>query len=157
MGADAELVQVVRGDLVESVHRGHAVICDGAGAVIEAWGDPATIMFPRSACKMIQALPLLETGAGRALSTRHLALSCASHRGLPMHTGLATDWLRDMGLGDADLRCGAHMPYSEEAQADLIRAGEGPCQVHNNCSGKHCGFLMVNRHLNGDPEYTDPD
>ena len=157
MGTDSKLVEVVRGGLVESVHRGHAVICDGAGEVVEAWGDSEAVIFPRSSCKMIQALPLLESGAGRDLTTRHLALSCASHRGQSIHTDLAESWLRDMGMGDDDLRCGAHMPYSEEAQADLIRAGEGPCQVHNNCSGKHCGFLMVNRRIGGDPDYVEMD
>ncbi|TFL18964.1 asparaginase [Jannaschia formosa] len=157
MAGDVELVRVVRGDLVESVHRGHAVICDGAGTVIEAWGDPAAVIYPRSACKMIQALPLLETGAGRDLTSRHLALACASHQGADIHVDLARNWLADMGMGDDDLRCGPHMPYSDEASATLIRAGDSPCQVHNNCSGKHCGFLMVGRQLGAGPDYVDPD
>ncbi len=151
------MVEVVRGGRVESVHLGHAVICDGAGDVVEAWGDPAAIIFPRSSCKMIQALPLLESGAGRDLTDRHLALACASHQGASIHTGLAQSWLGDLGLGDSDLRCGAQVPSDLEARDALIRAGDAPCQVHNNCSGKHTGFLMLGQHLGAGPEYIEPD
>ena len=152
-----ELVRVIRGDRVESVHMGHAVICDGTGAVVEAWGEPSATIYPRSSCKMIQALPLLESGAGRDLSTKQLALACASHQGQAEHTGAVSAWLSDMGLGEGDLRCGAHMPYSEVARNRLIRAEEPPCQLHNNCSGKHAGFLMLSRHLGAGPEYVEPD
>ncbi|SFJ12379.1 asparaginase [Jannaschia pohangensis] len=155
--AAVDLVEVIRGDTVESVHRGHAVICDGAGQIIEAWGDPATMIYPRSSCKMIQALPLLESGAGRALSTAQLALACASHQGAAIHSEAVAHWLADMGLGEADLRCGTHMPYAEEARDDLVRAGKEPCQLHNNCSGKHAGFLMLSQHLGAGPEYVEVD
>ncbi|MGB3556585.1 MAG: asparaginase, partial [Jannaschia sp.] len=157
MGGDVQMVEVIRGDLVESVHRGHAVICDGDGQVVEAWGDPEAIIYPRSACKMMQALPLLESGAGAGLSDRHLALACASHQGAAVHTDLVSAWLADMDLSEADLRCGSHMPYSEAAREDLIRAGEAPCQIHNNCSGKHSGFLMLSRHLGAGPDYVEVD
>ncbi|GIT92797.1 hypothetical protein JANAI62_32550 [Jannaschia pagri] len=139
------------------MHRGHAVICDGSGTVLEAWGNPDAVIFPRSSAKMIQALPLLETGAGRDLTSRHLALACASHRGLPRHAQLAAAWLSDMGLSDDDLRCGAHAPFDREAADDLVRAKTSACQVHNNCSGKHCGFLMVGQKLGGGPDYVAPD
>jgi L-asparaginase II len=154
---DEELVRVMRGGHVESVHRGHAVICDGSGAVLEAWGEPDAVIFPRSSCKMIQALPLLESGAARDLGDRHLALACASHQGEAVHVSLARDWLATMDMDDDALRCGAHMPYADEAMAALIRADEAPCQVHNNCSGKHCGFLMLGRHLGAGPDYVEPD
>lgn len=157
MASDTELVRVIRGTRLESVHRGHAVICDGAGSVVEAWGNPAQVIFPRSSCKMIQALPLLESGAGRDLSTRHLALACASHNGAAIHTDLAQSWLRDLGLGDDDLRCGTQWPDDIPARNDLIKSDESPCQVHNNCSGKHCGFLMLGQHLGSGPDYVEPD
>ncbi|UWQ17729.1 asparaginase [Jannaschia sp. M317] len=157
MTGDVELVEVTRGGRVESVHRGRAVICDGSGAVIEAWGDPDAVIFPRSACKMMQALPLLETGAGRDLTDRHLAFVCASHRGQTRHTELAAQWLSDLGLGESDLRCGVHLPYHVPSAHALIHAGEAPCQLHNNCSGKHCGFLMLGQHLGAGPDYIDPD
>lgn len=151
-----DLVEVIRGDMVESVHRGHAVICDGSGAVIDAWGDPSAMIFPRSSCKMVQALPLLESGAGAHLTTAQLALSCASHQGQVEHTGAVEAWLRDMDMSEADLRCGSHMPYGEVARNALIRAEEGPCQLHNNCSGKHAGFLTLSKHLGAGPDYVEP-
>ncbi|CTQ49533.1 asparaginase [Jannaschia donghaensis] len=152
-----DLVQAIRGDMVESVHRGHAVICDGTGAVVEAWGNPAAMIYPRSSCKMVQALPLLESGAGRDLTTAQLALACASHQGQAEHTDAVAAWLSDLGLGEADLRCGAHMPYSEVARDGLIKTDESPCQLHNNCSGKHAGFLTLSQHLGGGPDYVEPD
>ncbi|MEM9795888.1 MAG: asparaginase [Pseudomonadota bacterium] len=157
MSHPVDLVAVHRGDRVESLHRGHAVICDASGDVLEAWGDPAAIVYPRSSCKMIQALPLLESGAGADLSDRHLALACASHQGAAIHTDLAASWLRDLGLGEGDLRCGSHMPKDDDAHGALIRGGAAPSQLHNNCSGKHAGFLMLGQHLRAGPEYVEID
>ena len=151
------LVELWRGDLLESVHRGHAVVCDGSGQVVEAWGDPEAVIFPRSSSKMLQALPLLESGAGADLSTERLALACASHGGAPMHTERVAAWLSDLGLGEADLRCGTHMPSDRPTAEAMLRADEKPCQIHNNCSGKHTGFLTLARHLRAGPEYTEID
>jgi L-asparaginase II len=147
-----------RGGLLESSHAGHAVICDGAG-VVEAWGDPDAVIFPRSSCKMIQALPLVETGAAAAagLTDAHLAFACASHQGEARHVKLAGDWLSGLGLAERDLRCGAHEPYDRDERNRLIKTDESPCQLHNNCSGKHCGFLTVTKHLKAGPEYVELD
>lgn len=152
-----DLVEMIRGGRVESVHRGHAVICDGAGNIVEAWGDPSAVIFPRSSCKMVQALPLLESGAGAHLTTAQLALSCASHQGQIEHTGAVDAWLRSMEMSETDLRCGSHMPYSEVARNGLIKADQSPCRLHNNCSGKHAGFLTLSKHLGAGPDYIDPD
>ena len=57
------MVETWRGGLLESYHAGHAVICDAQGAIVESWGNPDQVIFPRSSCKMIQALPLVESGA----------------------------------------------------------------------------------------------
>jgi len=140
------------------VHLGHAVICDGQG-VVEAWGNPGAVIFPRSSCKMIQALPLLETGAAaaRGLSDAHLALSCASHQGAALHVEMAGRWIADLGLTEADLRCGAHEPMDRDERDRLICSHEKPCQLHNNCSGKHSGFLTVTQHLKAGPEYVEID
>jgi L-asparaginase II len=146
-----------RGGLLESRHLGHAVICGPGGAVVEAWGDPAAVIFPRSSCKMIQALPLVESGAADGLSDAHLALACASHQGAAFHVGMARRWLADLGLGEADLRCGAHEPHDRAERDRLIGAGERPCQLHNNCSGKHAGFLHMTRAMRAGPEYVEPD
>ncbi|MFD0982356.1 asparaginase [Tropicimonas aquimaris] len=157
--AAVELVELWRGDIRESVHRGHAVICDGSGAVIEAWGDADKVVLPRSSAKMVQALPLLESGAADAvgLTTEQLALACASHSGAAIHTGRAERWLADLGLTDSDLRCGPQDPEDPAEHKRLLCSDERPCQVHNNCSGKHCGFLTLNRHIGAGPECTEPD
>jgi L-asparaginase II len=152
------LTEIWRGPRAESVHLGHAVICDAGGAIVEAWGNPSEMILPRSSCKMLQALPLLTSGAADAhgLTSEHLALSCASHNGAAIHTERVTRWLADLGLGDDDLRCGAHDPQDKAAYKSLLCSGTSPCQVHNNCSGKHAGFLTLNRHLGGSSEYIDP-
>ena len=152
------LVEVWRGDMLESVHRGAAVVASPRGDVVVAWGEPERIVLPRSAIKMVQALPLIESGAAEkaGLDDRHLALACASHSGRDEHTALAAAWLTRLGLVERDLRCGAHMPFDEEAAARLIRRGAPPSQLHNNCSGKHCGFLTVARHLGVGLDYVAP-
>jgi L-asparaginase II len=151
------MVEVWRGDLPESRHRGHAVVCDAAGAVRAAWGDPEAVILPRSSCKMLQALPLLESGAGAGLGAERLALACASHSGGAMHVEGVADWLEDLGLGEADLRCGPQVPDDAPERHRLRAAGEAPGQLHNNCSGKHAGFLMLGQRLGGGPDYVAID
>ena len=153
------MVELWRGGLLESVHRGHAVICNAKGEIVESWGNPSEIIFPRSSCKMIQALPLMESGAFDAagLQEPHAAFACASHWGSALHTTMARTWLEGLGMGERDLRCGAHEPNDRTERNRLIKADESPCQYHNNCSGKHSGMLTMNRHLKGDPEYTEVD
>ena len=149
-----QLVSVHRGPRVESVHRVAAVVADAAG-IRESWGDPSMIVYPRSSCKMLQALPLVEAEA--VSDPRRIALACASHQGAPMHTELAAAWLADEGWSEPDLRCGAHMPYADDARDALVRAGAAPSQLYNNCSGKHAGFLALNRRLRGGAEYVEVD
>lgn len=153
------LAEVWRGGMLECVHRGTAVICRPDGEVVAAWGEPERVILPRSSCKMIQALPLVESGAADAasLSERHLALSCASHSGAHVHTELAASWLAGLGLSEADLRCGPQVPDDEHARHALYDKHRAPGQVHNNCSGKHSGMLTLNRYLGGGTEYVDPD
>lgn len=150
------LVELWRGGRLESQHSGHAVICDASG-IVEAWGNPGAMIYPRSSCKMLQALPLLESGAGAGLDARRLALACASHQGSALHVSSVRDWLADMDLSEGDLRCGAHEPGDIPERNRLICTGDTFCQLHNNCSGKHAGFLMLNRHLGGGSEYIEPD
>ncbi|KEJ97126.1 asparaginase [Pseudosulfitobacter pseudonitzschiae] len=159
MSNSVALAEVWRGPFMESVHRGHAVVCDDSGQIVHAWGDPQTVILPRSSAKMIQALPLIESGAADAhgLGTEHLALACASHNGAAIHTDRVTKWLDHLGLDDDDFRCGPQEPDDREARNALIRADARPCQMHNNCSGKHSGFLTLNKHLGAGPDYVDPD
>ena len=149
------MAEVWRGSLLESLHLGHAVIVGGNGEVVQAWGDPAKTIYPRSSCKMIQALPLVESGA--ELTTEQLALACASHNGAAIHRERVTRWLDDIGLGEADLRCGPQEPADIDERDRLILAHEAPCQIHNNCSGKHTGFLTLTKRMGAGPEYVDPD
>lgn len=152
------LAELWRGGLLESVHRGAAVVADAEGGVLAALGDPGRLVLPRSAAKPIQALALVESGAADAagLGPEHLALACASHQGAPMHTELAAAWLAALGLGEPDLRCGAHPPGDPDTRSQLETRGRRPSQLHNNCSGKHCGFLTLARHLGAGPDYVDP-
>ncbi len=153
------MVEVWRGDFLESAHVGHAVVCDGSGDIVQAWGDVDATVLPRSSVKMIQALPLITSGAADAagLTPEHLALACASHNGAAIHTDRVADWLGTLGLDDDALRCGPQLPDNRPAREALIRGHESPCQMHNNCSGKHTGFLTLARHLRAGPEYIEPD
>jgi len=159
MGQSEIVAEVWRGAFLESVHRGHIAICNAQGELLASWGDPAEVILPRSSCKMLQALPLVESGAAKrfGLTSEHLALSCASHNGALIHTGRVSKWLSDLGLSETDLRCGGHMPKDEEAMKGLICGDHCFDQTHNNCSGKHSGFLTLNKHLGGDAEYLEID
>ena len=154
MGAEP-LVEVWRGDVLESLHLGHAAVCGPDGGVREAWGDPDAVILPRSSCKMIQALPLVEGGG--ALPEERLALACASHEAAAIHLRGVASWLADLGLSEADLRCGVQPPRDRAVREALIREGAAPGPIHNNCSGKHAGFLELARRLGGGPEYVEPD
>jgi len=157
--ANPVLAEVWRGGMLESVHRGTAVVAAASGELVAAWGAPGRVVLPRSAAKMIQALPLVESGAAEAagLGAEQLALACASHQGAAMHTERAARWLEALGRTERDLRCGAHLPGDPQARLELEMRGLPPTQLHNNCSGKHCGFLTLARRLGGGPEYVEPD
>ncbi len=143
------LVEVLRGAIVESSHRGSVAVIDADGGIVMAIGDVDQPVFPRSAVKAIQALPLLESGAADAygFGNRELALACASHSGEAGHASLAADMLDTAGLDRDALECGTHWPLGEAATIDLARSGAEPSQLHNNCSGKHAGFLCTCRHM----------
>ncbi|MFV3075058.1 asparaginase [Niveispirillum fermenti] len=142
------LVQLTRGPMVESLHRGRAVAVGADGAVLGAWGDVKALVYPRSANKAMQALPLVETGAADAfgLGSEELALACASHGGEPMHTDRVSAWLARLGLTAGDLECGTHTPYHPPTADAMLRRGEAPTPLHNNCSGKHAGMLTTALH-----------
>ncbi|MEF2547709.1 asparaginase [Aurantimonas sp. E1-2-R+4] len=147
------LVEVTRGDLVESVHRGAFALVDGAGAVIASAGDIARPVFPRSAIKVFQAIPLIESGAADAFGfgDRELSFACASHSGEEGHVTLAAAMLAKGGLDGGALECGCHWPFDLPVALDLARRGGEPTVLHNNCSGKHAGFLCTAVHQGEDP------
>ncbi|HKS08869.1 MAG TPA: asparaginase [Pyrinomonadaceae bacterium] len=141
-----QLVEVRRGGIVESWHRGHVIAIEPDGNVVAYLGAPqTTVTFLRSSAKPFQALPLLLSGAAErfGFSDREVALACASHNGEPIHTELAASMLEKIGLGPEALKCGVHEPYSVEAARVLRERGEAPNVLHNNCSGKHAGMLAA--------------
>ncbi|MFY8017982.1 MAG: asparaginase [Inhella sp.] len=143
------LVEVWRGPAVESVHRGRVAVVDASGSVVLALGDIDARVFPRSAIKVLQALPLVASGAAEryGLNDEELALACASHNGEPAHVATARSVLTKLGLDDSVLECGSHWPYLDTAVRAMAVAGEAPCPLHNNCSGKHAGFVCLGSHL----------
>jgi L-asparaginase II len=154
------VVRVRRAGVVESLHRGAWCLVDGSGSVLAGAGDYDEAFFVRSSIKAIQALPLLETGAADRFSfaEHELALALSSHSGEACHTEGVAATLARLGLGEADLRCGTHPPTDPAVRRDLVRAYAKPTQLHNNCSGKHAGFLALARHLGVPTErYLDPE
>nr|WP_245514916.1 asparaginase [Jiella endophytica] len=141
-------MEVTRGELVESCHRGAFALVDGEGRLVAGVGDLDRPVFPRSAVKLLQAIPLIETGAAArfGLTDKDLSLACASHSGEPEHLRRAAAMLAKAGLDETALECGPEWPGEPEISRDMARRGETPCQLHNNCSGKHAGFLLTTVH-----------
>lgn len=152
--ANPVLVEVTRGEAVESRHSGAAAVIDADGADLLALGDIDRSVFPRSAVKALQALPLLESGiADRlGLTDAEIALACASHSGEPPHVETAAAMLRKAGRDEACLECGAHWPLGEAATRELAARGGAPTALHNNCSGKHAGFICLACGSGDDPK-----
>jgi L-asparaginase II len=156
----AIIAEVRRGGHVESVHSGSFVVTDADGRVVLAAGDPERAVFPRSAIKALQALPLLVGGAADrfGLSGAELALACASHAGAPEHTRVAAGMLAKAGRDVGCLACGAHWPSSSSAARALAADGGVASALHNNCSGKHAGFVCGAVAAGVDPAgYIGPD
>ena len=139
------VVEALRGERVELAHHGSGAVVDAEGRIVLAFGDAQRPIFPRSAVKALQALPLVESGAADALSLMdaELALAAASHSGEPEHVALVIGMLAKAGADESDLRCGAHWPIAAAAQQALASQRLQPSQLHNNCSGKHAGFLCL--------------
>lgn len=146
------LVELTRGGLVESVHTGALAVARPNGEVVVAIGDLARPIFPRSAVKAIQAIPVIETGAADRyeFGAREIAIACASHSGTPAHADLAASMLSRAKLDAAALGCGAHDPIHELSAKEMFKAGKTPTALHNNCSGKHSGMVCTCAHC-GDP------
>ncbi|MCC9595257.1 MULTISPECIES: asparaginase [unclassified Rubrivivax] len=154
MTANPTLVEALRGGAVESTHRGAWAVVDADGDVVASAGDIDRPIFPRSAVKLLQALPLVESGAAEryGLNDEQLAIACASHNGEPRHVAVAASMLAAAGVDDAALECGAHWPYRDVVQREMAAAGQTPGALHNNCSGKHAGFVCLGCLLAGDAD-----
>lgn len=136
-------VDVIRGDVVESVHRVHVAVCHADLGLVASAGNPAHESFVRSAIKMFQALPFVEAGgvARLGLTGEELALCTASHGGEPFHVAAARSILTKAGTTEAALACGAHLPMHEPTAHAMLAGNDVPSRIHNNCSGKHAGML----------------
>ena len=141
----APLVEVRRGPIVESLHRGHLIAVDGSGQTITALGAPETVTYVRSSGKPFQAIPLIASGAADrfGFTTQEIAIACGSHSGEPAHVETASSMLRKIGLDESALKCGVHVPFSAEAARELARNQKPPSVLQNNCSGKHAGMLAL--------------
>ncbi len=158
--ANPAVVEATRGKRIESAHRGAGVVVDADGRVVMAFGDAGRAVYPRSAVKALQALPLLESGAaGRfGLSDKEIALACASHSGGEDHVATARSMLARAGFDERVLECGVHWPLGEAEARALARSGRTPNALHNNCSGKHAGFICLASAMGVDPTgYVAPD
>ncbi|WP_181702016.1 asparaginase [Chthonobacter albigriseus] len=147
------LVEVTRGNVVESRHRGAIAVVDGDGRLVLGVGDIERPVFPRSAVKAFQALPLIESGAADryGFGNAELALAISSHNGEERHVETARRMLAAAGLDEGCLECGPQWPERGKDQAVLHRAGLNPGRIHNNCSGKHSGFLCTAACTGEDP------
>ncbi len=152
-----ELSRIWRGEVVESVHRGVAVVADVNGAFRHEWGDAGLVTTPRSSLKPFQAVALVESGAADALGleSEHIALACASHAAQPFQVALVTRWLERLELDEGALVCGPALPRGTADIVEACRHGGGPRRIYNNCSGKHCGFLTMARHMGGGLAYAE--
>ncbi len=157
--APEPLVEVTRGGLTESRHRGHIVAVEPDGRVVAQLGARETVTYLRSSAKPHQAIPLLTSGAANRFkfNEREIALACASHNGETIHTEVVAAMLKKIGLEPDALKCGVHDPFSPDVTRELREKGEAPNVLQNNCSGKHAGMLALALHLGAPIEtYDEP-
>ncbi|HVF86690.1 MAG TPA: asparaginase [Pyrinomonadaceae bacterium] len=155
----AALVEVRRGPIVESRHRGHIVAVEGDGKIVAHLGVPESVSYLRSSAKPHQAIPLVASGAADrfGFTPQEIAIACGSHNGELAHVETVAGMLRKIGLGADALKCGTHEPFGREVARDLRERGERPNVLQNNCSGKHTGMLALTLHLSASTEtYDDP-
>lgn len=154
------LIEFTRGGLVESRHAGALALVRATGEFVASVGDVTAPIFPRSAIKPLQALPLLETGAADrfGFGAPEIAIASGSHAGTAAHVAIVRSMLDRAGLPETALHCGAHEPMDAATARELIRAGRSPTALHHNCSGKHAGMLATAVHLGEATEgYWRPD
>ena len=148
------IAEVTRGGIVESRHTGAFAVVNGEGKIVRSAGDFAAPIFPRSAIKAFQCVPLIESGAADhfGFTDEEIALACSSHNGEPEHVRVARSMLQKAENSEVDYECGAHWPHEIHARHAVVKAGGEALQVHNNCSGKHAGMLALARQLGADPK-----
>ncbi len=154
------LAKAIRGETVESIHRGHLIVVSGDGETLFSLGNPEFVTFWRSSAKAFQAIPFLRSGAAEkfGFTEKEIALACGSHSGEQMHVETAAQMLEKINLSETDLRCGTHLPFDEKRAEEMIKSGEKPTQLHNNCSGKHAAMLAFAKYTGADLQtYDSPE
>lgn len=156
-GFPASLVEVWRGSIVESRHRGHLIAVDGNGNIVAALGSPDNVTYIRSSGKPFQAIPLITSGAADhfAFTVQEIAIACGSHSGEPAHVATVGSMLQKIGLDERALRCGVHEPFSADVARELARNQQPPNVLQNNCSGKHAGMLALAKRVGAPTETYD--
>jgi L-asparaginase II len=153
------LVEVTRGEIVESIHYGAFCVVDSKGQLLAWEGDPGLRTYPRSSLKPLQVLCLIEAGGVEVFNftSEEIAIMCASHSGTELHTSVLSRMHKKIGITEADLACGVHWPYDSDTRNKMKLAGKRPTVLNHNCSGKHTGMLAYAR-LKGYPleNYLDP-
>lgn len=151
------VIEVTRGPIVESQHQVMAVVTNEMGSMTNWWGNPNFLTAPRSAIKMLQALPLVESGAAEKyeLDDKHIALACSSHHGEKDHLAALAQWMEKIHSSESTFTCGPHLPFNEAAAHEMIRRGQKPTALCNNCSGKHLGIISTCLHLGESPAGYD--
>lgn len=143
------LVDVCRGQTVESRHRGAVIAINAQGKTLLEMGDTEALVFPRSSLKPLQVIPLVESGAADhfAMTEQELALACASHSGEPLHRQVLSGWMQRLGFDASQLECGPSLPFDQEASQQWLLKGGQPGRELHNCSGKHVGMLTMSAYL----------
>jgi L-asparaginase II len=149
------VVRVSRGPITESIHHGHIAVVHTQGNRLYQLGNPKFLTYARSSAKLIQALPVIESGSAKhyALSSSEIALLCASHGGEEEHVSIAGSILAKLGLGAEHLQCGVHEPFHLPTTLRMRAQRIAPTSLHNNCSGKHSGMLTLATHMNASHEH----
>src|SRR6266436_9199670 len=156
-GMPASLIEVWRGPIVESRHRGHLTAVDGTGHTIAALGLPETVTYVRSSGKPFQAIPVIVSGAADrfGFTEQEIAIACGSHSGESIHVDTVRSMLTKIGLDENALKCGVHEPFSVEVARELARNQKPPNVLQNNCSGKHAGMIGLALHVGAPTEDYD--
>lgn len=160
MSTAVPLVEVTRGDVVERIHYGHAVVVNHEKKVAFSLGNPFKKTYMRSCAKPVQVLPLILSGAVErfGFTDKELAIFCASHYAEPFHIKTLENILKKIDLSEKDLLCGVNTSLKLEYAFELARRHVPLNQLYNDCSGKHLGMLALCLHRNLPVKnYTAPD
>lgn len=140
-------ISYLRDGLIEESHEGIICFCDEI--------NDSQPFYLRSCAKPLQATLLINYGID--LTDEELALCSGSHAGEECHIKVARNLLKKIGLDESYLKCGVHTPLSRAMQDKMLLNGIKPTPIHNNCSGKHIGFLAICKKMGWDLKtYDEP-